>query len=115
MTRGVQFKRRMQRLLIHLILIIFSIIMIVPFVWMTLTAFKTVTEATSVSPFVIFPSQWRTDAFTTVWNNMNFLVLYKNTLLLIFLRVVCACLTATLAGYAFARLKIGRASCRERV
>lgn len=42
MTRGVQFKRRMQRLLIHLILIIFSIIMIVPFVWMTLTAFKTV-------------------------------------------------------------------------
>lgn len=51
MTRGVQFKRRMQRLLIHLILIIFSIIMIVPFVWMTLTAFKTVTEATSVSPF----------------------------------------------------------------
>lgn len=73
MTRGVQFKRRMQRLLIHLILIIFSIIMIVPFVWMTLTAFKTVTEATSVSPFVIFPSQWRTDAFTTVWNNMNFL------------------------------------------
>lgn len=105
MTRGVQFKRRMQRLLIHLILIIFSIIMIVPFVWMTLTAFKTVTEATSVSPFVIFPSQWRTDAFTTVWNNMNFLVLYKNTLLLIFFRVVCACLTATLAGYAFARLK----------
>lgn len=71
MTRGVQFKRRMQRLLIHLILIIFSIIMIVPFVWMTLTAFKTVTEATSVSPFVIFPSQWRTDAFTTVWNNMT--------------------------------------------
>ncbi len=105
MTRGVQFKRRMQRLLIHLILIIFSIIMIVPFAWMTLTAFKTVTEATSVSPFVIFPSQWRTDAFTTVWNNMNFLVLYKNTLLLIFFRVVCACLTATLAGYAFARLK----------
>ena len=76
MTRGVQFKRKMQKLLIHLILIVFSIIMIVPFVWMTLTAFKTVTEATSVSPFVIFPSQWRTDAFTTVWNNMNFLQEY---------------------------------------
>ena len=39
MTRGVQFKRRMQKLLIHLILIVFSIIMIVPFAWMTLTAF----------------------------------------------------------------------------
>ena len=32
-------------------------------------------------------------------------VLYVNTLIMIFLRVVCACLTATLAGYAFARLE----------
>ncbi|NJP40278.1 carbohydrate ABC transporter permease [Oscillospiraceae bacterium HV4-5-C5C] len=91
-------------LLIHLILIIFSVIMIVPFAWMILTAFKTVTESTSVNPFVIFPSKWRSDAFITVWKNMNFLLLYKNTLLLIFWRVVCACLTSTFAGYAFARL-----------
>ena len=35
---------------------------------------------------------------------MNFLLLYKNTLLLIFFRVLCAVLTATMAGYAFGRL-----------
>jgi multiple sugar transport system permease protein len=98
-------RKAISTIAIHLVLIIFSIIMIVPFVWMTLTAFKTVTEATSVNPFVIFPSVWHTDAFGTVWKNMNFLLLYKNTLLLIFWRVVCACLTATLAGYAFARLE----------
>jgi multiple sugar transport system permease protein len=98
-------KKRMVSLLIHVILILFSIIMIVPFVWMILTSFKTVTEATSVNPFVIFPAVWHTDAFSVVWKNMNFLLLYKNTLLLIFWRVVCACLTATLAGYAFARLE----------
>ncbi|PXV86683.1 carbohydrate ABC transporter membrane protein 2 (CUT1 family) [Lachnotalea glycerini] len=98
-------KRKIQKLCIHFILTIFSIIMITPFVWMALTAFKTVGEATSVNPFVIFPGKWNLDAFQTVWNNMNFLVLYKNTLLLIFWRVLCACLTATMAGYAFARLE----------
>lgn len=86
-------------------MVIFSIIMMVPFLWMILTSFKSVTEATQVNPFVIFPSVWKTDAFSTVWNNMNFLLLYKNTLLLIFWRVVCAVLTATLAGYAFGRLE----------
>ncbi len=70
-----------------------------------MTAFKTITESTSVDPFVIFPSSWKTDNFATVINNMNFPVLYVNTLLLILGRVVCAVLTATMAGYAFGRLE----------
>ena len=102
---GYEAKQKFNQAVIHLILIIFSFVMIVPFLWMTLTAFKTVGESTSVSPFVIFPSQWITDNFATVWKNMDFFVLYMNTLLLIFFRVVAACLTATMAGYAFARLK----------
>ena len=89
---------------IHLILILVSITMLVPFLWMALTAFKSMTEATSVNPFVIFPSTWRTENFTTVINNMDFPILYLNTLLLIAGRVIAAVLTATLAGYAFARL-----------
>jgi multiple sugar transport system permease protein len=105
MDMSYEAKKRLTSVIIHIILIIFSIIMLVPFVWMALTAFKSVTEATQVNPFVIFPSVWRTDAFSTVWKNMNFLMLYKNTLLLIFWRVVCACLTATMAGYAFGRLE----------
>lgn len=90
---------------IHILLILVSITMLVPFVWMALTAFKTITESTSVDPFVIFPSSWKTDNFATVINNMNFPVLYLNTLLLILGRVVCAVLTATMAGYAFGRLE----------
>lgn len=97
-------KVRLSSILIHVILIALSITMLVPFAWMILTAFKSVTEATSVNPFVIFPKEWRTEAFKTVWNNMNFFLLYKNTFLLVIGRVICACLTATMAGYAFARL-----------
>ncbi|MDO5411537.1 MAG: carbohydrate ABC transporter permease [Lachnospiraceae bacterium] len=101
----MEAKNRLTSIVIHAILIVFSITMLVPFLWMALTAFKTVTESTSVDPFVIFPSIWRKDAFETVIKNMNFLLLYKNTLLMVAGRVLCAVLTATMAGYAFGRLE----------
>lgn len=102
---SMEKKRKFTIVFIHIILILVSITMLVPFVWMFLTAFKSVTEATSVDPFTILPKVWRLDAFKTVMENMNFLLLYKNTLLLIFFRVLCAVLTATMAGYAFGRLQ----------
>lgn len=98
-------KQKLTSAVIHAILIVFSVIMIVPFAWMILTALKTNQEAISVSPFYILPqSGWHWENFGTVWKNYNFILLYKNTLLMIFFRVVCACLTATMAGYAFGRL-----------
>ncbi len=97
-------KDKANGILIHVILIVVAFVMIVPFLWMFLTAFKTIGEATSINPFVIFPSSWKLDSFLNVWKNYNFLVLYKNTLLMIFFRVVCAVLTATMAGYAFGRM-----------
>jgi len=90
--------------IIYLILVIGSAIMLVPFLWMFLTAFKSTSEATQMNPFIIFPTVWRKEAFLSVVSKMNFLRLYWNTLLLIVERVICAVLTATMAGYAFGRL-----------
>lgn len=91
-------------ILVHIVLIVGAIIMIIPFIWMILTAFKTVSETTQLDPFIIFPSEWRTNAFQSVIKQMNFFRLYWNTISLIFWRVLCAIVTATMAGYAFARL-----------
>ncbi|MBQ1923034.1 MAG: carbohydrate ABC transporter permease [Lachnospiraceae bacterium] len=99
-------KQRMNTILTHIVLIIMSFIMLVPFAWMILTALKTNQESISVNPFYILPHNgWHWENFGTVWKSYNFVTLYKNTLLMIFWRVVCACLTATMAGYAFGRLK----------
>ena len=99
-------RARANTTIIYIILIIMAFIMLVPFAWMILTALKTNQEAISVSPFYIFPQHgWHWETFGTVWKSYNFLVLYKNTLLMIFFRVLCAVLTATMAGYAFGRLK----------
>lgn len=97
-------KQKLIRVLVHVVLILMSIVMLVPFVWMILTSFKSVAETTQVDPFVIFPSVWRTDAFTAILEKLDFVLLYKNTLILILFRVLAACLTATMAGYAFGRL-----------
>lgn len=90
--------------MIQLILIICSITMLIPFIWMFLTAFKSVTESTSIDPFVILPLEWRLDAFERVLNNINFFRLYSNTLLMIGGRILAAVITATMAGYGFGRL-----------
>ena len=109
---SMETKRKISTIVIHIALVLISITMMVPFLWMILTSFKSVTEATAINPFVIFPKLWRTEAFAAVLNNMNFLMLYKNTFLLILFRVLCAVLTATMAGYAFARLHFkGRNFC----
>lgn len=89
----------------HSVLILGAVIMLVPFLWMILTAFKTKSEATQLQPFLLFPTVWRMEAFVHVFRKMDFLRLYINTFLMILGRILCAVLTATMAGYAFGRLE----------
>lgn len=98
-------KIKFEAVIKHIILLIGSVIMLLPFAWMVLTSFKTISEATQMNPFVIFPSEWRTESFVRVIDRMNFFRLYLNTFLLIVGRIICAVLTATMAGYAFGRLE----------
>jgi len=98
-------KITINKTLTHLVLLVFSITMMVPFLWMFLTSFKTVAQSIQLDPFLFFPTQWNTDSYVRVINNMNFLLLYKNTLLFILFRILCAVVTASMAGYAFGRLK----------
>lgn len=93
-----------KKVAIHIVLLIGALIMLIPFVWMILTSFKTMTETTQVDPFLIFPREWTTDAYKNVLSTMDVFVLYKNTILMIVLRVICAVVTASMAGFAFARL-----------
>nr|WP_325223163.1 carbohydrate ABC transporter permease [uncultured Oscillibacter sp.] len=92
------------KLLAYLFLILGSIIMIFPFLWMFLTSFKTVPESMSI-PATIFPSAFRLDKYTEVLTKLPFVRLYWNTILLVFFRVVCAIAFSSMAGYAFAKLK----------
>lgn len=97
-------KKISTKIYLHSFLILVSIIMFVPFFWMFLTSFKSITESTQVSPFVILPSKWDMGAYIRVMNYINFALLYKNTFLMILFRIICAIVTASMAGYALGRL-----------
>ena len=62
----MEARRKIVSIIIHIVLTLMSLTMLIPFLWMILTAFKSVSEATQVNPFLIFPTTWRTDSFTEV-------------------------------------------------
>ena len=96
--------RKRLTILTYAALILGTVIMIFPFVWMILTSFKTVTESNAVPP-VIFPSSLRWSNFKEAITSLPFLKLYLNTGLMIFFRVICAVAFSSMAGYAFAKLE----------
>ena len=59
------------KFLVYFFLILGSLIMIFPFLWMLLTSFKTVPESMSI-PATIFPSAFRLDKYKEVLNNLPF-------------------------------------------
>lgn len=98
-------KKTIGTIILHIILILGACIMILPFLWMVLTSLKTVSESTSMNPFVFFPKSLQWENYKTVIAQNDFLKLYFNTFAMMFFRVLCAVLFSAMAAYAFARLK----------
>lgn len=98
-------KRTISRIILHIILIIGACIMILPFLWMILTSLKTVSESTSMNPFIFFPETLQWENYLNVIKQNDFIQLYFNTFAMMFFRVLCGVLFSVMAAYAFARLE----------
>ncbi|MFT3982783.1 MAG: carbohydrate ABC transporter permease [Lachnospiraceae bacterium] len=92
------------RILLHAVLILGACVMILPFAWMILTSLKTVSETTSMNPFVFFPAKLQWENFSAVIQQNNFIRLYFNTFSMMLIRIACAVMFSAMAAYAFARL-----------
>jgi len=91
-------------------LIIFAIIVIIPFYWMVLTAFKTEAEV-FVSPPILWKnfSEWRFTNFTAAMDAAPFVRYMGNTVLVSSISTVGTVVTTVFASFAFARLNfVGR-------
>ena len=104
MNTSMKSNKRLSITLTYVVLILGSILMIFPFVWMLLTSFKTQAESMAIPPQIL-PSQWNFDNFVTALASLPFFNLYVNTALLIVFRVLCAVIFSSMAGYAFAKLQ----------
>ncbi len=93
-----------QKTIIHILLIAGSLIMVLPFVWMILTAGKTIPETTSIPP-TLLPDSFQWENFTRAWNVLPFLDFFKNTFLMIIVRVITTTVFSTMAAFALAKLE----------
>ena len=89
---------------IHTVLIVAAVLMIVPFVWQILTAFKTSNEVASLPP-TILPATPTLAGFETFFASVPFWAQFGVSAVSLVLRVAGQVLVAALAGYAFARLR----------
>lgn len=92
-----------QRFAIHLVLLLGSLGMVFPFIWMVLTSFKTISESTLIPP-VIFPESFQWENYTHLFELFHFEALYVNTIVSTVIRVTCQLIFCSLAAYAFARI-----------
>lgn len=115
---SVKSSRKRGRWVIHIVLILFSILMLLPFLWMLLTSFKTFGESVKIPP-VLFPEaipgkilsgekglDYLFTNYKTLLGKIDyFWDLYVNTFLLIGGRILCAIVTSSMAAYGFAKLE----------
>lgn len=99
-----QASHALNKTLAYLALVIGSVLMIFPFLWMLLTSFNTQAESMAIPPQLL-PAQWNLDNFVTALQSLPFVNLYTNTALLILFRILCAVVFSSMAGYAFAKLE----------
>jgi multiple sugar transport system permease protein len=89
------------KIIIGIILGIWGIITVLPFIWMILSAFKTNAEIIAVDQNLL-PNEWIWENFVMLFERLNFDVYFTNTIIITILGFVGLFLNA-MAGFAFAR------------
>lgn len=95
---------RARRAVIHAVLLVCGFAMVFPFIWMLVTSFKTLPQLLQ-DPLSFWPKPWTFDNFSKAWEAAPFAQAYANSIYITVLAVVGTLLTASMAGYAFARIK----------
>jgi len=89
---------------LHVVLIVAGVAMVFPFVWMLLSSFKTLPQLLQ-HPLSFWPAPWTLQNFVEAWNAVPFAQAYFNSIYICVLSVAGTLLTASMAGYAFARIR----------
>jgi multiple sugar transport system permease protein len=88
---------------LHAILGVCAALMVIPFIWEILTAFKTRNEVASLPP-TLFPAHPTLGAFETFFSSVPFAAQLSVSIGALVLRVAGQVIVSALAAYAFARL-----------
>ena len=99
-----RLKARLGKTLIYIFLIVSSVIMLLPFLWMLSASLKLDKDVFR------FPIEWipavpQWSNFVEIWTRIPFLTFFANTTKLTVIITLLQLFTSSFAGYAFAKLK----------
>ena len=106
-TQSVKKKRLIAKIITYVLIFVFSISFLLPFIWMLSTSFKEYEEIFTI-PVTFIPKKFIIQNYIDVFDTSgyaNILVGFRNTLLIVVPSTIIGCLTAALAAFAFAKIK----------
>lgn len=96
--------RKLSSIILNVVLLFFSVITIMPFIWMLLSAFKTNPEILSKAQNFI-PQQFTFENFREVLSKFDFLRYFFNSLAYAIVITVITIYTSTLAGFVLCKYR----------
>ncbi|WP_197220352.1 MULTISPECIES: carbohydrate ABC transporter permease [Bacteria] len=88
----------------HVVLVIWSIIVIVPLLWTLMSSFKTSREVLA-SPFGL-PAEWSLDNYISAWTQYNFGQMFVNTVIVVGVSLVLVMVLGAMCAYVLARFAL---------
>lgn len=103
-TRSASKHKRLNMILLYAVLILVTVLMIVPFLWMLSASIKTKTEVFQMTPFRWIPEIPRWENYQEIWTKIPLGTFIGNTVFLTIVVTFLQLLTSSFAAYAFAKL-----------
>ena len=91
----------MRRIIIYFLFAVFSVMVVVPFVWMVLLSFKTQLEINSANTFL--PQVWTIQNYITVFTRVPILAWFRNSVVVTATASTIVLFTSSLVGFIFAK------------
>jgi multiple sugar transport system permease protein len=104
-TKSMKKKRQLGDVILTTILLLGSLIMIIPFVWMLLTSFDWAARLNIPFPPRFWPEQFSTKTYELAFTNIPMFKYIINSLIVSIGVIVVSLTSALLSGYAISKLK----------
>lgn len=101
---SAQHRSTLLHLLLHVVLLALGVIFLLPFIWSISTSLKPMADLFQVTPKLI-PSELRWQNYGDVLDYIPFARIYANTIVVTVARVIGQVFLASLAAFAFSRLR----------
>jgi multiple sugar transport system permease protein len=100
------FKKNLIRVIVTAFLLLISVTMLLPFIWMLSASFKVEADVLTY-PIQWIPSRWNVvQNYSTVWNkNSEFILYYWNSIKITVLATLLQVTVSAMGAYAFAKIK----------